>query len=318
VSSDEQMKAINDRLALRPRRLWSDGLLYVRGASVKDRHPMRFVVQNHRGVGPVFSRHAPDLESAKDIARQMTQRRLKDHPELRQHWTEAPMPQASTKLESQPQVELQPFATTHFNCIVANPVAQVWQRVTYDTERKAPGRRSKSGQLAQHKPLAHVVGQCAILIGDQPQRDPQGQVIVYHRWAQAAEAALELYQSADEEERILWKEGDKKVYSTQRIDVIFDPDINGTHKPFSLYMPEFRRPIYEDRTRPIPGTELPPSKVDITVNPQAKLDEQERRRKHREMNKQPSFEERPLRFRSITGAIDEAERRERMLKGMPA
>jgi hypothetical protein len=36
------------------------------------------------------------------------------------------------------------------------------------------------------------------------------------------------------------------------------------------------------------------------------------------MNKQPSFEERPLRFRSITGAIDEAERRERMLKGMPA
>jgi hypothetical protein len=184
-----------------------------------------------------------------------------------------------------------------------------------DIDRKTPGRRKASGHAAEGKPVFHVPGQCAVLLGDEPVREPDGSVTIFSNWSQAAEAAQELYDNADEEDRFFWKEGHKKVWATARVDVIFDPEINGVSKPFSLYLPEYRRPVYENRHRPIPGTQLPKSKIDALVNPQAKIDEKERRAKHRALNREPSFEERPLRFRSITRAIDEAERREKMLRG---
>jgi hypothetical protein len=108
-------------------------------------------------------------------------------------------------------------------------------------------------------------------------------------------------------------EGDKRVWGTPRIDVIFDPDINGGARPFSLYLPEHRRPIYEDRTKPLPQGRA--KRIDPGVNPQAVIDHRQYRKRQRELHRTPSFEERPLRFRTIYGAIEEAERRERMLRG---
>lgn len=298
-----------------PKPVWSDGIHFVREASIKDRHPMRFVVKSHETTASTFSRHAPDLEAATEIARRATKMWLVNHHADAQHWTGPALPVASGSQDApaEPQIELQPFSNTHFHCIAANPVAQVWQCVSREGERKIGGRRRKDGTPARARSITHDLGQCAVLLHREPQRDAEGSVIVYHSWITAAEAAQELYDNADEEDRLMWKEGDKRVHSTARVDVIFDPDINGVTKPFSLYLPEYRRPIYEDRTRPIMfGT---PARIDASLNPQAALDAKQRRKKNREFNREPSFEERPLRFRTIYGAIEEAERRERMLKG---
>lgn len=320
-----------------PKLVWSDGIHFVRPASAKDRHKMRWVVSAHTVTGSRLSRHAPTLEDGIDICRRATKAWLKANPADKQHFSESTEPQASASAIAQrsgedgrrrgedgrscsemensaiPKVTLATFSTTHFNCIVANPVAQVWQCVTREGERKSPGRRRVSGEKAQPTAVFHEVGECAVLIGDEPQREPDGSVTIFPNWSQAAERAQELYETADEEDRLLWKEGDMKVYSTMSVDVIFDPQTNGAAKPFSLYLPEYRRPVYEDRTRPVMASQGP--KIDPAINPQAALALKEQRRKDRERNRVPSFEERPLRFRSIVGAIVEADRRERMLKG---
>lgn len=320
-SAELRLPASGRTLLYTPVAQWSDGIHFVRGASVKDRHPMRFVIVAHKDTRSKFSRHVPTLEEGIARAREATKRWLKDNPADARHWTEAPLPEASGEVESTGENSatqkpiLQPFALTHFNCIYANPVAQVWQRVTHDGERRTPGRRTASGRQAEGKQVDHIVGQCAVFIHDTPVRDHRGCVIVYPTWSLAAEAAQELYDNADEDDRLTWKEGHKRVYATRSVDVIFDPEINGLAKPFSLYLPEYRRPVYEDRTRVIPSAQLPPSKINAQVNPQAKLDEKERRAKHRAFHREPSFEERPLKFRTIYGAIAEAERREKMLKG---
>lgn len=298
---------------------------------------MRWVIGAHKTTGSKFGRHAETEAQAIDRAQNATKQWLKQHPDDEKFVTEAllsestvgrvdsgaqlsrqrsDLPEASGKDGSRTQkVELQPFSTSYFNCIVCNPIAQVWQCIAREGERNTPGRRRADGSRAHSTPLFHQPGECAVLMGNEPLRTPDGSVVVFPNWSQAAEKAQELYDEADEEDRLLWREGDLKVYSTISVDVIFDPEQNGASKPFSLWLPEYRRPVYEDRTRPIPGTELPTSKIDATVNPQAKLEEKERRAKHRAFNREPSFEERPLRFRGIAGAIAEAERRERMLKG---
>lgn len=315
-----------------PKAVWSDGIHYVRPASVKDRHPMRWVVGRHRGISEAmdgksitrsFSRRAETQQQAVGIAMDATTRFRKANPGI--HEATPPKvsgsqrePNGSKARSNQTKISAtrEAFSVTHFNCIVANPVAQVWQCVSRPGEKKAPGRRKRDGSGPEEAPLRHQPGECAILLGKEPLRDEAGNIRVFPNWVHAADQASDLYLTADPEDRLMWKEGSTRVHATLRIDVIFDPTTNGVSKPFSLYLPEFRRPIYEDRTRPIPGTELGRSKIDPQVNPQAKLDEVERRRKHQQLNREPSFEERPLRFRTIWGAIEEAERREKMMKGM--
>jgi hypothetical protein len=224
-------------------------------------------------------------------------------------------PQAAHDLENSATLPpiVQPFSITHFNCIVANPVAQVWQCVSRVGERKSAGRPRKDGLPIEVPAITHDIGQCAILLHRDPLRDAAGKVNVYPTWVAAAEEALDQYDNADEEDRLAWNEGDKRVWGTPRIDVIFDPDINGGARPFSLYLPEHRRPIYEDRTKPLPQGRA--KRIDPGVNPQAVIDHRQYRKRQRELHRTPSFEERPLRFRTIYGAIEEADRRERMLRG---
>lgn len=275
---------------------------------------MRFVARSHRGITPKLTRYASTKDEAVDLAKEATIRLRASNPGK----YAATLPEASSKEKSYSEnfAIREAFSVTRFNCIVANPVAQVWQCHTHVGEQKVVGRRKKDGSAPEATVTGHLPGQCAILLGQEPVRDPDGRVTIFYTWTAAAERALELYEEADEEDRLSWSEGDKCVYSTLNVDVIFDPDTNGVTKPFSLYLPEYRRPVYEDRTRPIPGTELGRSKISAEVNPQAKIDEDARRRKHQQLNREPSFEERPLRFKTIWGAIEEAERREKMMKGM--
>lgn len=143
------------------------------------------------------------------------------------------------------KARLERFATTHFNCIRANPVAQVWQCVSLAGEKKPIGRRKANGRAPEQAPVRHAKGECAILLGQEPLRDDRGLVVVFPTWQAAETQALELYYAADEEERIFWQEPDGKVVArTVEVEVIFDPDVNGSIKPFNLWFYKHNKPYY--------------------------------------------------------------------------
>ena len=283
-----------------PRDGWSDGIHFVRPATASDRHSMRWVVDAHRTTkSPLKKRHVPSFEEGIAMAQEATTTWLRGHPADAFYITTAPQKKAVPVLAS--------FSTTLFDCIVANPIAQVWQCNSVVGATAAIGRRTKEGRAPKQTYVPHAPGECAVLVGEGPVRNPDGQVRVYRSWVEAEEHALSLFESADEEERILWHKGDKRVGGTHHIDVIFDPDVNGRKRPFSLYLPQHRRPIYEDRT----------VMAEMPNNFHGTKEEiEEQRKAWKRLNRVPSFEERVLRFRSITGAMTEAEKRERMLGGI--
>lgn len=330
--------------------LWSDGIHYVRPATVKDRHPMRFVVNAHRVTASDHKRHAPDEQAAISAARAATDKWLEKHPEDARHIADgaielvqqafstqgrrkrspkanggsagisathesivAHLPKRKVVEPVTPKVALQPFAITHFDCIIANPHAQVWQ-CTSQVGSKAPvGRRKADGRPAEQTPVLHAVGECAVLIGDQPMRHEDGRVIVYRTWFEAEEVALEQYLNAPEDEVISWKPGDKKVGATPRLDILFDPDVNGVKKPFSLWLPGYNKPVVEMRTKGPPMDSKLPSAEQVGAG--VRLQMEELRRQQRAMDRRPTWEERPRRFRSIYEALACADRVERRLNG---
>ncbi|ARK07566.1 hypothetical protein LAV_00191 [Sphingobium phage Lacusarx] len=295
-----QIRSDGVQAPLVPKDGWSDGIHFVRPATAKDRHKMRWVMGAHKESGaPTKKRHVPTKEEAISVAQEYTARWLGEAPA------------ASTFLASEPEkpalrVPPPPFATTYFDCICANPIAQVWQCNGVVGEKGNIGRRTKEGRPNQQTAIPHAPGECAVMIGDEVVRNADDSIRVFPTWLSAEEYALHLYEEADEEERILWRPGDMKVGGTHHIDIIFDPGINGRTKPFSLYLPEFRRPVYEDRTKMVEPPEFFGTKEEIA----------EYRRQWRIMNRVPTFEERPLRFRMITGALESAEERERMIGGI--
>lgn len=150
--------------------------------------------------------------------------------------------QAEAKIE---RAKLERFATTHFHCIRANPVAQVWQCVSMDGERKPVGRRKTGGRAPDQAPVRHAKLECAVLLGKEPLRDDAGRVIVFRNWQDAEVKAIELYEQADEEERIFWQEPEGKVVGrTMEVEIIFDPAVNGTHRPFNLWFYNHNKPYY--------------------------------------------------------------------------
>ena len=142
---------------------------------------------------------------------------------------------------------LERFATTHFNCIRANPVAQVWQCISDPAERKPVGRRKAGGRAPDQAPVRHTKGECAVLIGKEPLRDPTGRVEVFPNWQSAETRALELYATADEDDRIFWQEPEGKVVGrTIEVEIIFDPSVNGPSRPFNLWFYKHNKPYYRD------------------------------------------------------------------------
>lgn len=147
----------------------------------------------------------------------------------------------------QERAKLERFATTHFNCIRANPVAQVWQCVSDPGERKPVGRRKAGGRAPDQAPVRHTKGECAVLIGKEPLRDSTGRVEVFPNWQSAETRAIELYAAADEDERIYWQEPEGKVVGrTIEVEIIFDPTVNGPSRPFNLWFYNHNKPYYRD------------------------------------------------------------------------
>lgn len=222
---------------------WSDGFHLVRPASPKDRHALRWVVTHHKGIPSKLLRHAETEQEAIEIAKRATQVLHKEAKgkvrvkpskaqSANQRPTEASPSGSQPSAPSTPRV-LPKFSTYLFHCIAANPVAQVWQCHSLPGEKGKVGPKTKDGRPNQQATFKHQRRECAVLFWREPVRNPDGSVRVFTR--QEAELfALDAYFDTPEDERILWREGNKKVHSTEHVDILFDPAINGEATPFNL------------------------------------------------------------------------------------
>lgn len=266
-----------------PSKVWSDGIHLVRPVADTDDHPMRWLVAAHQKTGSRFKRYVPTSEEAIFLAIEATQRHLRKAPESKTLFDPPTVsPTASIQVDAlpkeyrvlpaeRPQV-LPKFAITHFHCIRANPVAQVWQCVSYPGEFGAAGRRKANGGAPVQAAFNHTKGECAILLWQEPVRDEDGSVKVYASWQIAEQAAFEMYYATDEEERIFWREDDPCVARTLNVNIMFDPNNVDTtvRRPFYLFIPRYNKPVlagYRKKvnaraTRLLSGSEYIPSSSD--------------------------------------------------------
>lgn len=309
-----------------PLPIWSDGIHYVRAAGVTDTHPLRWLAAAHRVTDSTFRRYAATMDEALSLAIDATQAWIKRVPSDAAYKQVAPLPAASSLQGSKRQrgrprkktTHLPPFATTHFNCIRANPVAQVWQCVSLPGDRQPAGRKRDDGAPVQVTPFPHLKMECAVLMWETPVRNEDGTVRVFHNWQQAEEFAVEAYYNTPEDERISWTLDHQTVGRTLNFDIIFDPVLNGDYRPFSLWFPRYNRPVFVDRTKPSTTADDHGTRSIRTLqetNPEAYLQIQEARAKARKLDRVPSLSDEPLRFRTIWEAHKEAEYREGMLRG---
>lgn len=284
--------------------LWSDDFHYVRAATIKEVHQMRFVVMAKRGSeSPFRKRHAPTLPAGIEIAEAATARLLCARPELIK-LDESPVP----VFAQPPAIKPIKFVVTRFVCIRCNSVAQVWQCHLEHGEKKI-GRPRRDGADPVQADFPHVPGEFAVTMGEDVVMDgalPR----VFKSWQAAEEYAADLYHEADEEDQFAIDQ--KIVHQTRRIDVLFDPEEFSIKKPFGLWMPEFSKHIYEDRTAAI---SRPRSDIS-NLSTQDQIDIEAARRRADRHDRKPTLESVPLTFRSLPAAIEEAERRERMMQGL--
>lgn len=282
--------------------LVSDGLHFVRDASPKDQHPMRFVVDQHKQVEHLqrFStlpRHCENLEVGTELMHRYTKRACQLSSELHRAFKSAKGP---VRLELEPKEQLTPktrpvkkpskqrtnaspkpkkvdFPLTRFTCVMANPVAQVWL-CTLPRGHSQVGRRSESGRPPRADVLPHEVGEYAVLRGDVPILASNGEVRVFSLPMDAEAVMQQLFDEAPDDEHISNNMNPDRrtttVYQNRSYSVHFDPDYNGTKLPFNIF----------DTTN-----------FKIVLHPRGNF---------------------PLKYRCITNAIEEADRLDKILRGV--
>lgn len=284
---------------------WSDGIHFVRPATLKDRHPMRFVVGAHKPrqridkkVSTLSNRHVPTLEEGIAQARAATKQVIKDHPDAARFLKdyvppvdggETPSVEPVKRGRGRPRTKPVSiaFSTYHYYCVAANSVAQVWMRL--NDMKKPVGRRSTTGRAPRQTMIPHAPGECAVLLIDKPVLDAEGRVRVFKNWMTAEEHANELWATADEEDR--FRLG-PIVYANETIDVVFNPDYAGAYTPFYLYLRDHYRPVWVNRTK--------------AARPEGVTDTEWE--KVKEAHRTPTLESRPQTFPHIMSAIAAAER----------
>jgi hypothetical protein len=271
--------------------LISDGLHFVRDASPKDQHPMRFVVDQHKQVEHLqpFStlpRHCESLEVGTEMMRRYTKIACQQSKELAKAFKSATgkaKPDKPTPEGTEPAPKRQPkrkkveFPLTRFTCIMANPVAQVWVCTKDVWESVHVGRRPGQGKKKTDK-LPHQRGEYAVLKGDEPVLDSNNEVRVFHRRDQAEAMMESLYFRVPDDERLSNNTDPERrtttVYQNQSYSVHFDPDFNGAKQPFNIFDTE---------------------NFKVVLHPRGEF---------------------PLKYRTITSAITEADRLDKLLRGV--
>lgn len=267
-----------------PRGGWSDGVHFVRVAT--DRRPLPYIVRNHKHA-PSFYRRRLTLDEAIATGKEQTQRAITASPALALKLAGPPV-----EVCKAPKIELEPFSTTHFTCICANSIAQVWQCTSLSGSKRPVGRRRADGRAPKQTPVRHAVGECAVLMLDKPVREEDGRVRVFRFWQEADDYALHLWSTGNEDDK--FRLG-PIVFANEKVQVLFDPDNQPRETPFILWLPAFNRPVWAQRTKPL-----------LSSRPALMSDEDWERTK--KLDRVPTFEERPERFGHIISAIATAER----------
>jgi hypothetical protein len=262
--------------------LISDGIHFVRDASPKDQHSMRFVVDQHRGVQglPQYSslpRHCESLERGGNLMKFYTDKACRESPELRLAHKIATGKLKGTRKKREPKPKKAVFPITRFTCIMANPIAQIWACTKAQWEAVNVGRRNTDKKPPKNDKLPHELGDFAVLKGDDPVLDDEGQVRVFKLRGEAEEMMQTLYLDTPGEDRLSNNTDPEQptttVYQNVNYSVHFDPDYNGSSHPFN---------IYDTRNHK------------VVLNPRGNF---------------------PLKFRSITGAIKEADLLDHIIRG---
>lgn len=276
--------------------LISDGLHFVREASPKDQHPMRFVIDQHKQVEhlPRFStlpRHCESLEVGTEMMRRYTKRACQQSRELSRAFksangpvtlpepieTDPSQPQRKPRAKAVARPKKVEFPISRFTCIMANPVAQIWV-CTKPAWQSNIGRRTKGGRPPRADKLPHNVGEYAVLQGDDPVLSPTGEPQVYRLLMQAETVMQRLFDEAPDDEHISNNMDPERrtttVYQNRSYSVHFDPDYNGAKQPFNIF---------------------DTMNFKIVLHPRGNF---------------------PLKYRSITGAIAEADRLDKLLRGV--
>lgn len=213
-----------------------------------------------------------------------------------------------------------------FECVFANPVAQVW---LCTKERSNRGRKLKGGKTPEQYMLPHRLRECAVLKLDQPVRDVNNQIRVFpDEWA-ARDYVKVLFYASTLGERCGWQEweptalpsadGDlpkaSALKSTENFSIHFAPDRSDRKqgerhhdfvRPFVIkYIPQ-GRVILRKNTRAIEGALVP-----VFPDDTGRVDHE----RHKQLARTASPSTQPLRFRSITAALSHAEKLERTLLG---
>lgn len=244
--------------------LVSDGLHYVREASVKDRHPMRFVVVAHRVQGlPVnkaLPRHVASLEEGIELIAACTDKAVRMNRSLQCHIkvacandAETPAKKPTKRKKRTPPAR---FPITRFVCTMANPVAQVWQCYKNPWETSTIGRRTKSGKAPAGDKLPHLPGDFAVLVGDKPVVDKEGKPKVFKTWMEAEAEMQRLYDEAPDEEKLTDNnaEGSRstRVYANRTMSVHFNElGLSRIDRRFSIYSDvDHRQLVHPSRDEP--------------------------------------------------------------------
>lgn len=224
------------------KKLYDDGVHFVRPAHKKDKHPLPFVVRNVRGTAISTLRRAETLDDAIALAKRATNAAIKaSKADAALHAAHAKKQRAAAKKTTTPAVDLPSFSTVNFTCVRANPVAQVWRCDHLPNDKNPDNRRP-----VKH-PYNHLKGEFAVLKWREPIRDADGNVRVYRTISEAENHAFDLY-GADEE-ALGWREDSPIVATTYFCDILFQPDApdHTEARPFSVWIrTPFNKPIYAE------------------------------------------------------------------------
>lgn len=170
------------------------------------------------------------------------------------------------------------FPITRFSCIMANPVAQIWVCTHGIHESPQLGRRKEGAKAPEGDKLPHEQGDFAVLKGDVPVLDEQGTPKVYKLRSDAEDEMQRLYRLTPEDERY-----SDNTDPERRTTTVFQNETISVH-----FDPDNN------------GSNLPFNLYNTRVFKPV-------------LHPRGEF---PLKFRSITGAVKEAIRLDKLNRGV--
>ena len=185
------------------------------------------------------------------------------------------------------EVEAQPVASfAGFECIYANPYAQVWKCVRPSKDEKVP----------------HRIGEFMVVMWDKPVREPNGNIKVFEDPFSAKIEAMTLYENSNV--ALHWKENDPVVYDTINCQIIFRPDLYGTKRPFIVNLPRLGTWVKRSTGVPTHRAKKRPVPADASADERAAIEFANKLDQMRQDESPKIYSDNPQTFKSIVTALE--------------